>query len=83
MNTGELYADMLVEDLNITSALARRLCRMGVLTVGQLVTMCVDDLTNAYWIGKGSIAAIQQALIDIGLEPLAQHTPRQKIKRSM
>jgi hypothetical protein len=74
---------MLVEDLNISEALARRLCRMGLITVEQLLGVCVDDLQRGYWIGKGSISAIQNALVEIGFDPLAHHVPRQKIKRIM
>jgi ERCC4-type nuclease len=80
-NQAEVYADMLVEDLNIPNALARRLCGMGFVTVGQLLSVSVDDLMRAYWIGRGSIGAIQRALREIGLEPLAQHVPRQTIRR--
>ena len=81
MHYVEICADMLVEDLNIPDALARRLCKRGVVTVGQLLTMSVDDLLRGYWIGKGSIQRIQNAIRELGLEPLGQHAPRQSIRR--
>jgi len=80
-NQAEIYADLLVEDLAIPNALARRLCRMGIVTVGQLIGVSVDDLARSYWIGRGSIASIQKALVEIGLEPLGVHAPRRTIKR--
>lgn len=73
---------MLVEDLNIPDALAYRLARkLGIVMVGQLLTTCEDDLLRRYWIGKKSVQAINRALIEIGLEPLGKHSPRQKIRR--
>jgi hypothetical protein len=81
-NQAEAYADMLVEDLNIPDALARRLTGRGIITVGQLLTMCENDI-RGYWIGKGSIQKIQSALTQLGFEPLGRNAPRQKIRRTM
>ena len=81
MNQAEVFVEMLVEDLNIPDALARRLCKMGVMTVGLLLTMSVDDLRRGYWIGKGSVQQLQDALLELGLEPLGKHAPRQGVRR--
>lgn len=75
------YSEMLVEDLNISEAIARRLVRNGIVTVSQLQSLCTDDLYRLYWIGRGSVGEIQAALMELGLEPLGRHAPRQTIKR--
>lgn len=80
LSGAEYYSEMLVEDLDIPDALARRLCRRGIITVGQLLTMSEADV-RGYWIGEGSIRKIQAAIMAIGLEPLGRNAPRQTIRR--
>jgi hypothetical protein len=76
-------SEVLVEDLNISGSVARRLAKTGIFTLGQLQTLCVDDLLSIYWIGKGAIREIQGAIIDLGFEPLGVHVPRRTIKRTV
>lgn len=73
--------EMLVEDLNISEATARRLARNGIATLAQLMSLCTDDLYRIYWIGKKSVQEIQAALVGLGYEPLGAHAPRTTIKR--
>lgn len=80
LSGAEYYSEMLVEDLDIPDALARRLCRRGIITVGQLLTMSEADV-RGYWIGEGSLRKIQAAIMALGLEPLGKYAPRQTIRR--
>jgi DNA-directed RNA polymerase alpha subunit len=57
-----------IGELEIPDYLVRRLRRNGILTIGQLSSLTQEDLNRFYWVGKGSIEQIQNALAALGLK---------------
>jgi len=76
-------AAMSVADLpGINPNIPRRLFDLGVETVGQLVTEWSERrlLREGYWIGRGSIGAINASLSLLGVRSLGREVPRSHLE---
>lgn len=79
----EVIAKLLIEDIpGLSPCVIRRLMGLGIETVEDLVTGWSEyDLRmRGYWIGKGSISAIESGLQTLGVRSLGRQVPRTRVE---